>query len=72
MNNNNDRQSKPSFIKLLFSALAAAFGVQSKRNLEDDFNQSSAIPFIIAGIVFTVLFILTLIWVVDIVLANAS
>lgn len=72
MNNNNDRQSKPSFIKLLFSALAAAFGVQSKRNLEDDFNQSSAVPFIIAGIVFTVLFVLTLIWVVDLVLANAS
>ncbi len=50
------------------SVLSAAFGVQSSRNRERDFSQGSYRHFIIAGVVFTVLFVLTLVAVVRIVL----
>ncbi|MFM7272990.1 MAG: DUF2970 domain-containing protein [Gammaproteobacteria bacterium] len=51
------------------SVFAAAFGVQSQRNRERDFGQGSYRHFVIAGILFTVLFILTLVTVVRIVLS---
>lgn len=51
------------------SVLAAAFGVQSSRNRERDFSQGSYRHFVIAGIVFTVLFVLTLVAVVRVVLS---
>ena len=50
------------------SVVSAAFGVQSTANRERDFTGGTAAPFIIAGIVFTVLFILTIIGVVNLVL----
>ena len=51
------------------SVFAAAFGVQSQRNRERDFEQGSYRHFVVAGIVFTVLFVLTLVAVVRIVLS---
>lgn len=51
------------------SVFAAAFGVQSQRNRERDFGQGSYRHFVVAGIVFTVLFVLTLVTVVRIVLS---
>jgi len=48
---------KPSFLSILLSTLAAAFGVQSNRNKERDFNSGNIWIFIIAGIVFTIVFI---------------
>lgn len=51
------------------SVLSAAFGVQSARNRERDFSRGSYRQFIIAGVIFTVLFVLTLILVVRVVLA---
>ena len=50
------------------SVLAAAFGVQSSKNRERDFSQGSYRHFVVAGIVFTVLFVFTLIVVVRVVL----
>lgn len=48
--------AKPSILALMLSVFAAAFGVQTDKNRERDFQQTSIVPFIIAGIVFTVLF----------------
>jgi hypothetical protein len=56
-------------LSIVKSVLAAAFGVQSQRNRERDFGQGSYRHFVIAGIVFTVLFVLTLVTVVRIVLS---
>ena len=64
-----NKPKSQSFVKLVLSALAAAFGVQSRKNLEDDFAQRSPLPFIVAGIVFTAAFVLTLVLVVRLVLA---
>jgi hypothetical protein len=46
---------------LLQTTLRAALGVQDKKHLEQDFEKSSPLPFIIAGIVFTALFVLILV-----------
>jgi len=52
------------------SILSAAFGVQSARNKERDFSQGNYRHFIVGGIVFTVLFVLTLVVVVRLVLGG--
>ncbi len=59
---------KPSFLSIVRSTLAAAIGVQSSKNRERDFTQGSPLAFITAGIIFTVLFILTVVTVVHLVL----
>ncbi len=51
------------FLRVIKSVMSAMIGVQNKKNLEKDFSKSSAMPFIIAGILMTLLFIAT-IWVV--------
>lgn len=52
------------------SVLAAAFGVQSARNKQRDFSQGNYRHFVVAGIVFTILFVLTLLVVVNVVLGG--
>ena len=56
---------------IIKSVFSAAFGVQSASNQERDFTQGNYRHFIIGGIVFTVLFVLTLIVVVNLVLAQS-
>jgi Protein of unknown function (DUF2970) len=48
--------------------MSAAFGVQSAANRERDFTCGSAKPYILVGILFTVIFILTLLGVIRLVL----
>ena len=62
------KHQKPSFFSIVRSALAAAIGVQSSKNRERDFTEGSPLAFIAAGIIFTVLFILTVVTVVHLVL----
>ncbi|PWG61111.1 DUF2970 domain-containing protein [Sediminicurvatus halobius] len=54
------------------STLAAAFGVQTEEARRRDFTQGSPAPFIIAGLVFTVLFVIALVVIVNIVLSTAA
>lgn len=56
--------------QIIGSVLAAAFGVQSSANRERDFKQGRAQHFIIAGIIFTALFVATLITVVNLAVAQ--
>ena len=56
-------------LRIIQSTLAAAIGVQSKKNLERDFQDSNAGTFIAAGIIFTALFIATVMTVVQLVTA---
>ena len=56
-------------VKIIRSTLAAAIGVQSKKNRERDFEEGNAGAFIAAGIIFTALFITTVFGVVQWVLA---
>ena len=51
------QQKPPGLRALLHSVFAAALGVQSSKNRERDFTGGKASHFIVAGVVFTFLFI---------------
>ncbi|PKG37825.1 DUF2970 domain-containing protein [Psychromonas sp. Urea-02u-13] len=56
-------------LEVTFSVIAAAFGVQSSKNSERDFTTGKPLVFIVAGLIFTLLFIMTIIGIVTLVLA---
>lgn len=68
----NSGDEKPNLLQIVLSTLAAAFGVQSSKNRERDFKHGSIKVFAAAGIIFTTLFVLTLIFVVKMVLNQAG
>jgi hypothetical protein len=68
----NDAERSPGLGQTVGSVLAAAFGVQSSANRQRDFKHGKARNFIIAGLVFTALFVLTLVLVVRLVLRHAG
>lgn len=57
---------------VISSVFAAGLGVQSSRNRERDFKQGKAGVFIAAGLIFTLLFIATVVVIVQVVLKSAS
>ena len=59
-------------LQVVGSVFAAGLGVQSSKNRERDFKQGKFSVFIIAGIVFTLLFIGAVFTVVQLVLKNAA
>jgi len=59
-------------LQVVRSVLAASLGVQSSKNRERDFKQGRAGVFIAAGIIFTLVFIVTIFTVVQLVLKNAG
>tara|TARA_R110001599_G_scaffold39444_16_gene120641 strand:+ start:23452 stop:23712 length:261 start_codon:yes stop_codon:yes gene_type:complete len=54
------------------SVFAAGLGVQSSRNRERDFKQGRIGVFIAAGLIFTLLFIVTVVTIVKIVISSAA
>ena len=61
-------QKSPGVIDVVMSVLAAGLGIQNRKNLERDFEHGNPVVFIIAGLLFTVLFVGTLIGVVYLVI----
>ncbi|MSP27842.1 MAG: DUF2970 domain-containing protein [Methylococcales bacterium] len=49
--------SKLNIIQLVKSVLSAAIGVQSDKNRRKEFEQDSLLAYVIAGVIFTVLFV---------------
>lgn len=62
----------PTLLQMMHSILAAAFGVQSGKNRARDFTHGKPSHFILLGIVFTVIFGLTLYGIVNLVLYFAG
>lgn len=60
----------PGVLKVMQSILAGAFGVQSNKRREEDFSSGSPWPYIIAGLLFTTGFVVTLMLVVQWVLSR--
>lgn len=56
---------KPTLLDIIKSVAASAFGVQSAKNRERDFQQQSIVPYIVVGVVFVLLFILGLVFLVS-------
>lgn len=66
------RQGEPGLLQAMASAVAAAFGVQSGKNRQRDFKHGKARNFIIAGVLFTVVFIVALVAIVKLILRQAG
>jgi hypothetical protein len=54
----NSSSGRLSPLEVIWSALAAAFGVQSSKNRQRDFAHGKPMHFIAAGIILTALFVL--------------
>lgn len=65
---NSEPEEKLPFWKMMLSVFQASFGVQNQKNKERDFAKGSIKGFIAAALVFTAVFILTLVTIVSIVL----
>ncbi len=64
------KKDTPGFGQVVLSVLAAAVGVQSNKNRQRDFEQKNSIyVYIVAGIVFTALFVAAVAMVVKLVLS---
>ena len=72
MNEPQKQNGKPGWLAVIGSVMAAGFGVQSSKNQQRDFAQGKARNFIIGGVVFTALFVLTVYLVVSTVLQQAG
>ncbi|WP_281647210.1 DUF2970 domain-containing protein [Parendozoicomonas sp. Alg238-R29] len=59
---------RPGLLSVVQSTLAAAFGVQSNEKQKKDFTEGRPEQFIIAGIIFTVLFVVALLVIVNLVI----
>jgi hypothetical protein len=69
---NQDNPATVTFLSLIQSACAAFFGVQSEANRKRDFESGKFWHFIVAGIIFVLIF-LGLIWLaVKLMLASAG
>jgi hypothetical protein len=68
MSDPNHQPVKPTIVQVIGSVLAAAFGVQNSANRERDFAGGSATTYIIAGIIFTIVFIFTILTIVRMVI----
>lgn len=68
-----EQNDKPlSFREMLQSVLAAALGVQSAKNRSRDFSRGKPSHFIVLGVLFTGVFVLTIYGVVRVVLHFAG
>lgn len=61
--------TKPSLRQVIKAVFGAMIGVQSEQQRQQDFASGSPLPFIIAGVVFTLFFVLSLLLIVNWVLA---
>ena len=68
-NQDEQDQQAPSFLAVLMSTFAAAFGVQNDKNRERDFKHGNIHTFIIAGVAVTAFIVMAVILLVNIVLA---
>ncbi|MDP1932439.1 MAG: DUF2970 domain-containing protein [Gammaproteobacteria bacterium] len=64
----NEQPRKIPFWRMMLSVMQASFGVQNKENKERDFSSGSITGFVVAALIFTVVFVLVIVGVVSIVL----
>ena len=75
MPHNNNEENKPSetkkpgILQVIKAVLGAFAGVQSEQQRQQDFSAGSPLPYIITGVIFTLLFVVTLLLVVSWVLS---
>lgn len=65
-------QQTPGLLTIVWSVLAAMFGVQTEANRKRDFSQKNPIPYIVVGVLFIVLFVFTIAGIVRFVINNVG
>lgn len=65
-------KDSPGLLSVIQSVLAAMFGVQSEEKRVKDFENGSAINYIVVGVVMVVIFIFSLIAIVNAILENSA
>ena len=65
-----DRQ--PSFWQIVLSTMAAFLGVQSNKNRVRDFKHGNIYAYIVAGLIFTAIFIGSIVLTIKVILHNAG
>lgn len=68
--NKDKKPQGPGVLKVMQSVAAGALGVQSSKRREEDFSGHSPLPYIIGGLLFTAIFIGTLVLIVQAVLSG--
>ncbi len=63
---------RPGFFSMTQSVLAAAFGVQSEKKRQQDFQHGKPGDYIALGVIFVIAFIITLVVIVNMVLDSAA
>ncbi|WNO60495.1 DUF2970 domain-containing protein [Rheinheimera sp. MMS21-TC3] len=63
------KKSNPKFLKVLKAVFGALIGVQSEQQREHDFTDKNPIPYIITAVILTVLFVFTLLLIINWVLS---
>jgi hypothetical protein len=65
-----DQANQPQipFWRVMLSVMQASYGVQNKKNKERDFQNGSVKGFVAAALIFTVIFVMTLVAIVSLVL----
>lgn len=67
-----EADAPPGFLQVMWSTLAAFFGVQNSRNRERDFTKGKASHFIAMGLLMTVAFIAVVLIAVKIAMSQAG
>ncbi len=57
--------SKPGLIHVIKSVIAAGIGIQNKKNREIDFEHGSLSQYLVVGLIATLLFIITIVFIVS-------
>lgn len=70
MQDKEQQEEKVGLLGVVKSVVAAMFGVQSDKNRQRDFRQTSMVPYLLVGLVFVVLFVAALIGLVSLVVPS--
>lgn len=68
--NNDNKPTQVSTLDVILSVFRAWFGVQTEENRKRDFNSNDPTPFIVAGIIFTLIMIVGVIIAVKLALSG--
>lgn len=72
MTDDKQKDQQPGFGSIVMSTLAAAFGVQSSKNRERDFVKGNFKAYVVSGIIFVILFIISIVTLVKFLIRNAG
>jgi hypothetical protein len=58
--------TKPSILQVIRAVGASMLGVQSNKNYQDDFATQSVVPYLVVGVIFVIILILSLVALVNV------